>query len=512
VSEDTTQQGTGPSQHAHAGRDVYVAGGNIIHQHLASSSDDTALRYLSKHKGAQRIIEWSEGDATLERPGRLLTSVQGGEAAPALKVVLERDEDLVVALLASINEAMAEALVTEMGPSAAGLGRLLEAAEAINQCEGIEHQALGKRTGRFSRARSPRGAQGFRQMYAHGAIHWTPRHGAHATTGRIAECHRDAGGCAGLLGFPVTSAAQAEHPRTKTECSWQLFEGPADYGPEVCGFLKVRCGATIVSSPKRGTHATWGLVGEALELGWRDSAWHGLPVDDMVAIGPSRRMNEAGTSGWRQRFESGTFYVSEKTGAIRVPRRWASYLEDRGNVDGSTGFPVSPALRAGTSPYGTTGYFQRFEGPWDYPQDVVGCWSGAELPGGATIYHSEQLGAHTVERGNGVLYERLNGTAGRLGFPTSDEADASSWADHAGSTIQHFEGGAIFYTRTHDSVSVERKVLDFLADQQHPSEKLGFPIREAEPLASGNDDYIQFFERGLVTVRKELIQVWFNND
>jgi LGFP repeat len=511
MSDDKVQQQAGQPGDAHAGRDAYVVGGSIIYQGPdSSSSDDAALRYLSKDKGAQRIIDWSKDDATLERPGRLLTSVRADEAIPALQMVLRRDEDLVIALLTSINEAKAKDLIGELEPSAASLARLLDAAEAITQCESAAYRSLGERTGRFSRATSARGTQGFLQMYTRGAIYWSPQYGPHATTGPIAECHQDAGGHTGTLGFPVASEVQAEHPRTKTECTWQLFEGPHDYSREVCDFLEIQSGGTIISSRKFGTHATWGWIGEASELGWRDRGYHGLPIEDMVPIGPSRRMNDPGTTGWRQRFESGTFYSSEKTGAaIRVPERWASYLKDRGDAAGSTGFPVSPALNAAQSPYGTIGQFQRFEGPWDYPKDIVDPWSACELPGGATIYHSNQHGAYTVERGNGVCYERLNGTGSWLGFPTSDEVDASTWADSPESTVQHFEGGEIFYTKKYHSIAVKREVFNFLTGPNHSSRRLGFPIRELEPLASGPDSYIQFFQHGLVTVRDNQVQVWF---
>jgi uncharacterized protein with LGFP repeats len=508
VSEGEAEYAPGVRQQVDAGGNAYVAGRDIVHQYPNRSSEDTALEVLSANGGAKRLAALAEADETLERAGRLLTGVLPSVAIPALKVLWGRDEDLVIALLASINEAKAENLVGAMGSDGAALKKLLEATEAITRCEITAGRVLGMRTGRFMRATSAPGTEGFLQKYANGAIHWSPRYGAHATTGAIAQYHQDADGSRGLLGFPAAAAVQQKHPRTGTECSWQLFEGPSDYSPEVCAYLGVQCGGTVISSQKRGTHATWGAIGELSELGWRDRAWLGLPVDDAVPVGPSQRMDGEGTSGWRQRFESGTVYHSDKTGAIRVPRRWADYLEGRGDVAGSTGFPVSPVLDAAMSPSGTTGHFQRFEGSWDYPEDVVSRWSNQERPGGATIYHSQQHGPHTVERGNGVLYERLNGTASWLGFPISDETDASTSADDPGRTVQRFEGGAIFYTRTYDSVSAKREVLDYLDEQDYSD--LGSPIGEAEPLASGNGDYIQFFEHGVVTVQDDLIRAWLD--
>ena len=127
-------------------------------------------------------------------------------------------------------------------------------------------------------------------------------------------------------------------------------------------------------------------------------------------------------------------------------------------------------------------------------------WSGQERPGGATIYYCEEHGPHTVRRGNGVLYERLSGTASWLGFPKSDEEGSGS-----GRTIQSFEGGAIFYSPQYNSVPVRREALDYLA---RVDGGLGFPIRGPEPLASGDDDYIQRFEHGIITVLDGEIRAW----
>jgi uncharacterized protein with LGFP repeats len=503
---------SGMTQRADAGRDAHVAGRDlsIVYQYFDLRSEAGALGMLSASEGAKLLAELSRAQETLNRARNVVTGVSPSVAVPALKVLRERDEDSVIALLATINEAKAAKLVTAMGPDGTSLVQLPEATEAVTRCETTAYKSLGEPVGRFMRAVSPRGTRGFLQRYANGAIYWSPLVGALATTGAIARYHRDAGGSEGLLGFPVAPEDQGKHPFTGTECTWQLFEGPSDYNPAACDFLGVQCGGSVISTNGHGTYAISGAIGEVAELDWRDSAGLGLPVDDAIPIGPSQRAGEAGTSGWRQRFESGTVYFSGKTGAVRVPLRWAEYVENRGDAVGSIGFPVSPALDAAPSPYGTTGYLQRFEGAWDYPEDIVSCWSDQERPGGATIYHSDQHGARIVERGNGEVYERVNGTASWLGFPMSDEVRVEEPADDPGRTIQRFEGGAIFYTRTFGPVPVKREVLDYIAEQLYPDERLGFPIEEAQSLGSGDDDCIQFFEHGVVTVRDRLIQAWLD--
>jgi hypothetical protein len=142
----------------------------------------------------------------------VLTGVPADVAAPALKVLVWRDEGLAIALLATINEAKARNLVGEVGPVGAGFSGLVEAVEAITQCESAGHEVLGERTGRFTRVTSGRGTQGFRQRCANGVIHWSPGHGAYATPGDIAHCHESAGGAEGLLGFPVAAVGLGAHP------------------------------------------------------------------------------------------------------------------------------------------------------------------------------------------------------------------------------------------------------------------------------------------------------------
>jgi uncharacterized protein with LGFP repeats len=90
------------------------------------------------------------------------------------------------------------------------------------------------------------------------------------------------------------------------------------------------------------------------------------------------------------------------------------------------------------SPYQNQGQFQRYEGRADYPDDIIRCWSADERPGGATIYLSAH-GTYCVSGDNGVLHERIGGTGGWLGFPTSDELGTGAFAQDSRRTIQQFE-------------------------------------------------------------------------
>jgi uncharacterized protein with LGFP repeats len=185
-----------------------------------------------------------------------------------------------------------------------------------------------------------------------------------------------------------------------------------------------------------------------------------------------------------------------------VPAPIAGYHEERGGAASPRGFPVSRVLDAWPSRYGTTGQYQRFEGTEDYPRDILRHWLDGEGPGGATIYTSAEHGTWCVGWGNGVLYERIGGTGSRLGFPTSDETGAGQ----GGSTRQEFEGGTIFFKQEHGSVTVPRATMDHLA-RAGLQQQIGFPVRRENHLA-GEDEPVQFFEHGVVTVRKGTIEAW----
>ena len=192
-----------------------------------------------------------------------------------------------------------------------------------------------------------------------------------------------------------------------------------------------------------------------------------------------------------------------------MTRPVADYLDRHHGVASRRGFPVSPDLQAADFPYGTEGRLQRFEGAFDYPRDILDHWSDLEGPGGATIYTSEGHGVYCVGWGNGVLYERLAGTSSWLGFPKSDETDARASKEEPWCSIQEFEGGAIFYKQMYGSVPVSGSIMDYLSQHDGLRQRLGFPVKKARSLVSTDDELLQFFEHGIVTDRKGVIDVWF---
>jgi len=141
VPIDELGQAAGLPQQVQSSRDAYVVGRDL-HQHFDSTAADAVLREVSADGGARRLAELASADPELGRSRRLLTAVTAREAAPALRVLVERDPDLVIALLADMPETRATELAAELGAPGAGLERLAEAVEAVTRCSNVAYREL----------------------------------------------------------------------------------------------------------------------------------------------------------------------------------------------------------------------------------------------------------------------------------------------------------------------------------------------------------------------------------
>jgi uncharacterized protein with LGFP repeats len=481
-------------------------------------NDADKVDRLAADEAADWVAELEPRDAAY-----VLATASAGASAGVLRVLLMRDPNFTMAILAKMNRDKAKELVASIGSRAAGLARLPEAAEAIADLEYAiaGEPELGQRSGPLAlAAESERGTQGFYRNYANGEIHWCARAGAQPTRGAISRYYIRLGGTRGRLGFPLTPDLPAGRSPFGTDGSCQRFESAWSYPPPICERLGIECGATVYWCPQYGAHATWGGIGEWYEQHDGTLGPLGFPVDEEVEAGPSRRESGPGTVGWLQRFEGGVVYFSEKTGAVFVPPALAAHHDHHGGAVGDLGFPVSQELLAPESPFGTTGRLQRFEARSDYAGYISARWPDYAGPAGATVYASEANGVHCVGWGNGHVYEKMGGPASWLGYPQSDEVDARSSESQPWCTIQKFEGGAIFYKDGPGSIPVPRATMELIARHDGLGQGLGVPVRAEVMLdggpaprdpTSGPDltaDREQFFEHGVVTVRNGVMEVW----
>jgi hypothetical protein len=491
-SEDAGHRVTasGGSSAVVAGRDVYL--GEWTRQVLGE---------LNAHTEARQLAAMPHNEAA-----RLLARSPTTAAAAVVQALLSADRGLAISLLGTIGRDIAEKLIASAGP--AFLKQLPVAAEAINNSAAEAGKLLGEETGGLAvAAKSKRRTEGYYRRYAHGIVHWSERGGAHATTGAAAAYYVSHGGSGGRLGFPLSPERKAGPSQPfGTIGTWQLFEWPSDYSPDICGRLGTRCGATLYWSDKHGSYRTWGDIGEYYESFGGTPGELGFPRGDVAEVeGPARRPDGSRTTGLRQEFEGGTVFYSDKTGVIQLSPAVASYYHSRGERGGDLGFPVSLETDV-ESPYGTTGKCQRFEWIEDHPADVLRLSADWIVPGGAVVYRSQAVGIHAVTGGIGKLHERLHAAGKGLGFPKSDTIKVSSSSGIG--IAQEFEGGVIFWTKAYRSAAVRADIMGLFHGHDDLLRQVGFPVAGESTLTDEKTVRVQCFENGVVTVRGGTAEAW----
>ena len=480
---------------AEGSRGVVVGNRNVQLNVTASRPplDAATLAGMRSQKVAERITTMPRDDAL-----NLLAAAPVETSAGVLRVLLSHNEELAISLLAEMNPARVQQMLDLIASALAGLEHLPAAADAISRCQDEWSRTFGIAGGALLRAGpSYQGTIGFCRRFTDGAIHWSPRGGAQPTTHAIAANHAKLGGSTGRLGFPLSPPEDL--PRIGLSAGVrQRFESNVDYGEETCNRLGVRCGATVYWTAERGAFATWGGIGEHYEDCGGGDGVLGFPTGEEIETGPSHRDTGDGDHGWMQTFENGVVYFTGALGAVGLLPQIHAYHDRCGGTAGRLGFPRGPLLHAAPSPQSTSGDFQRFEGAWNYPTDLLESCIGFTCPGSATVYTSQRYGTYAVQAGIGICYERLGGTASWLGFPVSDEKDVDDRR-----RIQWFEGGAIYWSPEYDAVTVRQQFLDRVVAVAD----IGFPVSEERPIGPTRD-VIQIFEQGLVTLIDGGLEVW----
>ena len=128
---------------------------------------------------------------------------------------------------------------------------------------------------------------------------------------------------------------------------------------------------------------------------------------------------------------------------------------------------------------------------------------------GTSVYASEH-GTVVVASRIWDYYSRLGAEKSWLGFPLEQEQRLPSGA-RRGTILapqpgwcQRFEGGAIYWRRESDAVSVPAKVMEIFESRS----ALGFPLSEEEPVGKDGSGRIQYFEKGVVTRRGGKREIW----
>lgn len=187
---------------------------------------------------------------------------------------------------------------------------------------------------------------------------------------------------------------------------------------------------------------------------------------------------------------------------LRVP-----YAADR------LGKPISIVQPAAPSELGTTGTLQRFEGKGDSTR----LWDGERNKHiiGVSVYNSAYAACPVWGDIEGC-YEKLGGTASRLGFPISWEITAAPSQYGTTGKVQRFEGNGdgaqvwheprkdyivavSIYSSRHGTYPVWGAIGQWFEKNNGTTGSLGFPISEEEEIASSPRTVRQRFEGGSIT-------------
>lgn len=255
-----------------------------------------------------------------------------------------------------------------------------QAALSLGESQGLgaiesKYLSLG---GPASFLRNPTAAEttigtGRMRTYQGGTIYWSANSGTHVVTGAILQSFNSLGGPTGILGFPTTDEENGARPGSRKN----RFEVGAIYW-----------------SPGTGAKEVHGMVFvHYLELD-AEAGFLGLPTsNEVVCHGGCKREFEGGTMFW-----SGYSTAHEVHGAIRE-----KYLT-LGGPDGLLGFPISdemPVLDA--NGHATPGRFSRFQGGTIYWSQQTGA---LETHGEIRNLYEKVLGGPRGELGYPISDEK----------------------------------------------------------------------------------------------------------
>jgi uncharacterized protein with LGFP repeats len=285
---------------------------------------------------------------------------------------------------------------------------------------------------------------------------WYPSTG-YQVCGATRTEYDNQGGAAGPLGNPTGNVRTAGTSPQGTTGTFQSFEH-----------------GKIMSSSK-GTFATIGAYDteyNALSPSGTTSAL-GFPVADQHTAATSPQ----GTTGTYQRFEGGEIDSSAKGTFTVSGTKFTEFIAQSPAGTGSAlGFPTRDSGTAATSPLGTTGTWQGFEGG-----QIDSSSKGTFAVSGST---STEFLAQTPA-----------GTGSALGFPTAKRSATQSPAGTSGDT-QTFEGGLIASSSL-GTFAVYGSVDDSYASAGSESGCLGFPRSDEYSISTGQE---QDFEGGNITL------------
>lgn len=296
---------------------------------------------------------------------------------------------------------------------------------------------------------------GYARKYNSGHVFWSSETGTRTTVGEIDDYWMSSGHY--WWGVPVGDQEAAPSSPYGTEGYQQQFQA-----------------GTAFSSPEHGVHLVANSSVHADEGG--SGGWLGFPTGERLDSTDFRRV---------EHFEGGAIYSYSNDGSrvtFAVPSGVMRALESREEFR-----PVTRELYTESSS-GQSRYVQRFEfAEWGGETAVYYSWGGYD--------------AVAVAVAIWPYYDRLGAEKSWLGFPVAAVDPA-----RVVSGVQEFESGTVFWRLGTSTIAVGA----WLTDQDR--NRLGFPVSEEEPAGEDGHGRLQFFDRGVVTLRDGKREIWLRPD
>ena len=404
-----------------------------------------SLSGLNPHTAADRILKLPPDEILY-----LFASMSSQEVPEIIAALLAVDQAKAVAVLGDLSSRKLAELIDSLAESAKWLANIPAAAEEISK----KATELGWSNADVLRRR----AAGFFRKYPDGSIIWSRLFGTHAIVGDIEALF-----------------AAGDNPGFPTGAYMSVPSSP--FGT---GGIRQKFVAGVIYSSEHGTYLVPHSDVHDAEGG--GGGWLGFPTSETTA--------EPVVFGSFQRFEGGSIfahYVGERQVAFAVHRDVIDALPNQQNF-----WPVSKSVPV-VSPLGSSGQVQRF---------LV----NSKTDGGreAAVCSSNQLGIYVIAPEIWNYYRSMGDSQSWLGYP------GSSWRRTGMlSGMQCFEGGAIFWQSDIGAFAVSSHIAvsAVIGDGPGIPGKLGYPVSEEYAISSAGDR-IQFFERGIFSLRNGKREIW----
>ncbi|MGY1606887.1 N-acetylmuramoyl-L-alanine amidase [Geodermatophilus sp. SYSU D00700] len=294
------------------------------------------------------------------------------------------------------------------------------------------------------------GGGGVYNHFPHASIYWSPATGSQVVVNAIRALWIRSGWEAGRLGYPTSGEIGLPGGRGVV----QHFEGGDVY-------WSLDTPSTAVVGGMKVSYDRLG--GQQSRLGYP------LSGEEHLAV----------TGGFRQRFQGGDVYWTERTGGQVVAGGIALAYQRLGADAGRLAYPVAGEEYLGDD----RGFRQRFQ-------------RGA-------VYWTAATGGMQVTGGIGGLYTAMGAQASRLGYPLTDERGL---ADGRG-IVQSFEGGVVYWSARTGPHYVAGGIGALYRDLGAEKSRLGYPTSDETAVPGG---FVSTFEHGRITwTPAEGSRVWY---